>query len=61
MGKEKYQKVIYVHQHLYPNNIITSSELTKHDHLIRNIQIDDAKRKYLKYKAKYLNLKKLFN
>jgi hypothetical protein len=36
---------------------------TKYDHLIRNeLPIDDAaKKKYLKYKAKYLNLKKFIN
>jgi len=42
---------------------IQNINFTKYDHLIRNeLKIDDAatKKKYLKYKAKYLNLKKNF-
>jgi len=36
-------------------------DFNKHDHLIRKLKIsvDSAKRKYLKYKAKYFNLKKM--
>ena len=44
------------------DNIIKKTiDLTKYDCLIRNKKFlaDSAKRKYLKYKAKYLNLKKM--
>ena len=57
---EKYSKVIHVHNRiLNPQNIITdAAELNKHNHLIRNvIRSDKSKRKYLKYKTKYLKLK----